>query len=220
MGARLFGEPARMFVTTDAAVFRIPGDRGLQLLLVKRANPPFKAHWALPGGFVEEDEDLSAACVRELREETGIRPTALFQLGAWGKPGRDPRGRNVSIAYVTGVRPADSEPSSGSDAEAARWHSMNSLPTLAFDHKGIVTAAARRVRSLARGTHFVYWLLPELFSIGHLRNALKAVGDELVTETEAMAFLKRSRVVKEAATTSREGELYRCVAANLLTPLR
>ncbi|MHC4591764.1 MAG: NUDIX domain-containing protein [Planctomycetota bacterium] len=215
-----FREPVRMFVTTDVVAFSMLPEKGLQVLLVKRANPPFKAHWALPGGFVDEDEDLPDAAVRELREETGLQMTTMLHLGVWGRPGRDPRGRNVSVAYVTGVRPEEAKVEAGSDAEQVKWHPVSYLPQLAFDHKSVVSAGLRRLRSLVAGTHFVYRLLPEPFLLEQLRDTLTAVSGELVTAQEALAFAKRCRVIKEARDVARDKELYRCVGGHLLTPLR
>jgi len=209
-----------MYVTTDVVAFCVPPGQDLRVLLIRRANPPYQESWALPGGFVEEEEELQVACVREMEEETGVSPSALLQLGAWGKPGRDPRGRNVSVAYVAAVRPGEAEARAGDDAAEVRWHSVSNLPQLAFDHKQIVTAAFRRLRSLANGTHFVYWLLPERFTLEELRDALTAVVGELVTAQEALSFAKRGRIIKEAAELPRQKDKYRCVAADALSPLR
>ena len=212
--------PTPMYVTTDAVAVSLTAKEGLRLLLIRRAEEPFKGQWALPGGFVEEEEDLADACARELEEETGVRATTLLQLGAWGKPGRDPRGRNVSIVYVAAVRPEATKPRPGSDAALAQWYPAGSLPALAFDHREIAAAALKRVQSLVTGTHFVFALLPDRFRLEELRDALKAVRAELVTDQEALAFAKRARVVRLTAATPREGESYRCVAADFLAPLR
>ncbi|HKK37813.1 MAG TPA: NUDIX hydrolase [Cryomorphaceae bacterium] len=125
-------------VTVDAVIFtERAGVR--HVLLVQRKNPPFKGEWALPGGFVEEDEDLETACRRELKEETRIDAEDLKQLGAFGKIGRDPRGRTISVAYVGIV--AYQMAKAASDAAAVEWHPLDGLPTLAFDHNEILSQA-------------------------------------------------------------------------------
>ncbi len=126
-------------VAVDIVVF--DADRR-RVLLVRRAREPFARAWALPGGFVEIDEDLEETARRELREETGIAGIALEQLGSFGRPDRDPRGRVISVVYV-GVLPAGAGvPRAGSDAGELRWFDREALPALAFDHAEIIAAAS------------------------------------------------------------------------------
>lgn len=115
------------------------------MLLIKRAAPPFEGSWALPGGFVEPDESLEAAARRELLEETGIRADALEQLHCFGDPGRDPRERVISVAYVAWVNTGSTRVRAGSDAADADWFRVTDLPTLAFDHERIVALALDRL---------------------------------------------------------------------------
>ena len=133
----------RPSVTVDIVLFHHAG-KALEVLLIKRASEPFKGQWALPGGFVDEDESLEAAAARELKEETGLYGISLQQIGAFGDPGRDPRGHTVSIAFAALLenRP---EVKAGDDAEDARWHSGARPPKLAFDHKKIVRFARERL---------------------------------------------------------------------------
>lgn len=120
--------------------------RPARVLLVRRREPPFRDHWALPGGFVDIDEPLETAAGRELREETGIDAIALAQLGAFGRPDRDPRGRVISIAFVARMDGASATPPRpGSDAADARWFALGRLPPLAFDHADIIGQAAAGV---------------------------------------------------------------------------
>jgi 8-oxo-dGTP diphosphatase len=109
------------------------------VLLIERGWDPFKGRWALPGGHVDMGETSLAASVRELEEETGITVpvTDLRQVGAYDAPGRDPRGRYVSVAY-TATLPTLVQPTAGDDATAARWWPLNALPDLAFDHAEIL----------------------------------------------------------------------------------
>nr|WP_024126101.1 NUDIX hydrolase [Streptomyces sp. FR1]AHE38719.1 Hypothetical protein pFRL2_44c [Streptomyces sp. FR1] len=113
------------------------------VLLIERGWDPFKGRWALPGGHVDTEETSLDASVRELEEETGITVPAanLRQVGAFDAPGRDPRGRYVSVAY-TATLPTPVRPTAGDDATAARWWPLNALPDLAFDHADILARAA------------------------------------------------------------------------------
>lgn len=131
-----FPRPA---LTVDIVLIKEGGD-GPEILLIERNHPPFAGHWALPGGFVDENEPLEAAARRELFEETGLEPPELRQLGAFGDPGRDPRGWTVSVAFWTRITEAGT-PRAGDDAAAARWWPLNDLPPLAFDHADIVRQA-------------------------------------------------------------------------------
>lgn len=134
----------RPAVTVDIALLR-NGATSDEILLIRRGREPFSGAWALPGGFVDSHEDLPDAARRELAEETGLTDVALKQLGAFGAPGRDPRGHTVSIVYVGSV-PAGQRARAGSDAADARWFALDALPALAFDHAEIV-AYLRKLRS-------------------------------------------------------------------------
>jgi 8-oxo-dGTP diphosphatase len=131
-------------LTVDVVALAGAAD-GPRALLVQRAHPPFAGSWALPGGFVERGERVHQAASRELREETGLRLTALELLGVYDTPGRDPRGQTVSIVYI--ARLDDEQPVlGGDDASDARWFPIDSLPDLAFDHDLILADALARLR--------------------------------------------------------------------------
>ncbi|MFP4090094.1 MAG: NUDIX domain-containing protein [Cyclobacteriaceae bacterium] len=132
--------PQHIYVMVDAVVFTYQNE-DLQVLLIERKSDPFKGKWALPGGFVEDDESLETAAFRELEEETGIKAKELHQFHAFGQPGRDPRGRAVSIAYFTKVNKESVNPQAATDAANVDWFSMNALPELAFDHAEILDKA-------------------------------------------------------------------------------
>ncbi len=142
--------PSRIHVTVDVVIISaLP--RARRVLLVQRKNPPFKGRWAIPGGFVEVEESLEAAALRELREETGVRGVRIEQLSAFGAPHRDPRGRTVTVAYLAVVR-REPVAKGASDAADARWWPLNALPRLAFDHDDILETAKRRLRARGRTT--------------------------------------------------------------------
>lgn len=137
-------EYPRPMVTVDAVVFCSNGTTW-QVALIRRRNDPFAGHWALPGGFVDMDETLEAAVARELREETGLICEKLRQFHTFGDPGRDPRGRNICVAY-TGVMAAQKQMHADDDAIEAAWFSMDALPVLAFDHGTIIALAFETVK--------------------------------------------------------------------------
>jgi 8-oxo-dGTP diphosphatase len=132
-----FPRPA---LTVDIVVFRLSGNDP-EVLLIKRGNEPFKGRWALPGGFVDKDEPLEMAAARELEEETGLKDVLLTQMHAFGKPGRDPRGHTVSVAYV-GYLPSGALAKAGDDADETAWFKPDALPETAFDHREIIEMAA------------------------------------------------------------------------------
>ena len=125
-----------ILVAADAMVFYKNGEH-LELLLVKRKYEPFKGLWAFPGGFVEDDEELEHAAIRELQEETGLQLQGMKQVHTFGKVGRDPRGRTVSVNYYAIV--PEKLPVAGSDdAAEAHWVRVQEIKEMAFDHKEVL----------------------------------------------------------------------------------
>jgi len=131
-------------LTVDAVVFRKNANNP-EVLLIRRKHYPFEGKWALPGGFVDMDETLEEAVVRELEEETGLKNVDLKQLHAFSAIDRDPRGRTISVIFFGFVDIDNSTLIAGDDARDARWFYANELPYLAFDHNKIVEMALRRV---------------------------------------------------------------------------
>lgn len=135
----------RPAVTTD--VVAITKEEVPKVLLIQRGFEPYKGCWAFPGGFMEMDETTEECAIRELEEETGLRLDAIVQVGTYSKVDRDPRGRTITIAFLAIV----DEPLSviaQDDAAKAEWFSINTLPTLAFDHNDIMSDAIQRYNAL------------------------------------------------------------------------
>lgn len=170
----------RPSVTADIVVFTV-ADAQLRVLLVKRKEPPFKGSWALPGGVVrvgdsaaEQGEDLDATAARALEEETGLVATRvrLEQLYTFGKAGRDPRLRVISVAYVALVRP-DLAPlvQAHGDESTLAWFHVEQLKKmeLAFDHREMVRLAQERIRAQLDCSQLAFDLVPLTFTIPELR---------------------------------------------------
>ena len=137
-----FPRPA---VTADVACFAEEDGRAY-ILLIQRNHEPFAGRWALPGGFVDELEALEAAALRELEEETRLTGVSVEQFGAYGDPGRDPRGHTVTVAFLARLD-RRVEATGSDDADRAEWFALDELPPLAFDHDRIIADAVRRYRS-------------------------------------------------------------------------
>jgi 8-oxo-dGTP diphosphatase len=116
-----------------------------RVLLIKRKHDPFAGKWALPGGFVDENEKPADAARRELAEETGLRVEDLEQLHTAGDPGRDPRGWTVSVVFLARVDADEVKPVAGDDAAEADWFPLDELPALAFDHAMLLLRAKVRL---------------------------------------------------------------------------
>lgn len=138
----------RPMVTVDIVVVT-RADRP-RVLLIRRKNEPFAGKWAIPGGFVDLDETLETAARRELLEETGVKIARLEQLQTFGDPGRDPRGRTISVVFLTLIDAKRVQPKAGDDAAEAGWFSLQRPPPLAFDHAKILACARRRLKISGR----------------------------------------------------------------------
>ena len=136
----------RPMVSVDAAVFGFFRGKA-KLLLIRRKNEPFKGQWALPGGFVGINEELEAAAERELAEETGLVDVTLEQMHTFGKCGRDPRGRQITIVFTGIATEGLNKIKAGDDAAKARWFDIEKLPKdLAFDHSEVVKFAVEKLK--------------------------------------------------------------------------
>lgn len=111
-----------------------------QVLLIQRAHEPFKGCWAFPGGFMNMDETTEQCAIRELEEETGLKVNNLHQVGAYSKVDRDPRGRTITVAYLT-IIDAPVDVIGQDDAAKAQWFPISKLPALAFDHEEMLKDA-------------------------------------------------------------------------------
>jgi 8-oxo-dGTP diphosphatase len=215
-------------VAVDLVVFTVREER-LCVLVVRRGIPPYRGRWALPGGFVHEDEALVDAAERELAEETGLDDVAvhLEQLATYGDPRRDPRLRVVSVAYLA-FAAALPEPEAGTDAADARWHPVADLLAdrrrLAFDHDTILADGLERARAKLEYSPLATAFCADEFTVAELRRVYEVVwGTRLDPRnfhrkvTGADGFL-----VPTGRQTTRDGgrpaQLYRRGDATVLNP--
>ncbi|MBN1209139.1 MAG: NUDIX hydrolase [Myxococcaceae bacterium] len=167
-------EYPRPALTVDCVVFGMD-EEDLKVLLIKRGLEPFLGKWALPGGFVRMEESLDDAARRELEEEAGIRPSHLEQLFTFGEPGRDPRGRVVTVAYFALVKLSDHRVHASTDAREAAWFSVWDTPKLAFDHADILGTALQRLKGKVRYQPIGFELLPPKFTLTQLQRLYEMI---------------------------------------------
>ena len=164
----------RPAVTTDAVVWGFYPDSGqAHILLIRRKNPPFQGHYALPGGFLDENESAEECVARELAEETGLTDVPLIQMRTFSQPGRDPRGHTVSVVFLSMIDMTKHSIEAGDDAAQAQWVSLTSIyrdnanlhsdrhgqketNLLAFDHYDIIAYSALFIlRNITQGCSFM-----------------------------------------------------------------
>ncbi|MFA6210681.1 MAG: NUDIX domain-containing protein [Candidatus Obscuribacterales bacterium] len=198
-------------VTVDIVLFTIV-DRQLHVLLIRRLAEPFRGSYALPGGFVLENESVDDAAHRELQEETGVEKVFLEQLYTFGEPKRDPRGRVITVAYYALV--ANSHIlRSGTDAADATWFSLDKLPTLAFDHKAIIEYAHQRIRGKLDYSNVGFELLPEKFTLTELQLVHEAILGESLDKRNFRRKILQQEIVEATQEWQKTGrkpaQLYR-----------
>ncbi|MFI1770657.1 NUDIX hydrolase [Thalassobellus citreus] len=154
-------------LSVDAVVFGYEEGK-ISVLLIKRKYEPFKDKWAIPGGFVLNDESLEEAVQRELQEETGVKINYLEQLYTFGNPYRDPRGRVVSIAYFGLIRPNTFKIFASTDAAEVQWFNIDELQELSFDHQEILEIAIKRLQGKITYEPIGFELLDKKFPFSDL----------------------------------------------------
>lgn len=213
-------------VTVDDCICRIV-DNKLKVLLIQRSKPPFRDHWAIPGGFLdvgrtvdhttgmtkEPDPSLECAALRELKEETSVIGIPVHQLKSYGDINRDPRMRVVTVAYFAIVNDDllnKVKVEAGDDAKkgSAQWIDMDNLPALAFDHAVILGDLRERLQGRIQYTDLAFQFLPTEFTWAELQNVY-----EIILKRKLVASNFRRKIKSlyniESLDTTKETEVGR-----------
>lgn len=191
-------------VTVDIVIFTIR-DNQLKLLLIRRAGEPYQGSWALPGGFINMDEDLEAGARRELEEETGVAGVFLEQLYTFGKPDRDPRERVITVAYYALIPSEKIRLQAASDAEAVGWFGLEELPKLAFDHHDIVAMAHQRLVAKLDYSTIAFQFLGDEFTLHELQSVYEIILRDEVDKRNFRKWALALDQVEETGEMRREG---------------
>ena len=192
---------------------RAQGRKSLWLPLVRRTRAPHKGKWALPGGWIDDNESLSEAASRTLADTTGLRPSYLEQLYTFGRRDRSPDGRVVSTVYTALV--PSSDVAAAQEMLNVRWFRADTLPSLAFDHNRIAQYALWRLRNKVEYAHVAFHFLDETFSVAQLREVYEAI---LGRQLDPTNFRRRVEATGTIVPTSKQAtggrhrpaRLYRC----------
>ncbi len=194
----MFQEIKTHEITTDVVIFTIK-DNKLQVLLVKRANEPFKGRWAIPGGFIRLSENLDAAALRILKEKTNVDNIYLEQLYTFGDPLRYPGSRVITCAYFALIRSDDIKLSfdNTQGITEVQWHEVYNLPTLAYDHKEIIEYSIKRMRERLEFCPIAFQLLPEKFTLTELQKSYELILDMKLDKRNFRKKVLTGAVLKE-----------------------
>lgn len=243
------GNYERPSVTVDILIFslidkktetkRTVSQKELRVLLIKRKDHPFMHCWAIPGGFVNMDENLDTAAYRELKEETNVEDVYLEQLYTFGNVGRDPRMRVISTAYLALTSQEDIEPVAGDDAKEAKWFivqngeqylklvsedgndvicydkttkkdSLKDGSALAFDHFDILLMGLERLKNKVDYTDVAFSLLPELFTMTEARNVYENLLGKQIDKANFRREIKKKVIeTDQYADDYKKSRLYR-----------
>jgi len=176
-------------VTVDIVIFTIRKKK-LEVLLIQRGTEPYKDKWAIPGGFIRLSENLDEAATRVLSEKTHVKDVYLEQLYTFGKPDRYPNARVITVSYFALIRSDDLklQADAALNIQQINWHSVYSLPELAFDHKEILDHALKRLRERLEYTPIAHQLLPKKFTLTQLQRTYEVI---LNTDLDKRNFRKK-----------------------------
>jgi len=196
---RFHYEYPRPAVTADAILWTF-GERGWRVLLIQRKSEPFAGRWAIPGGFVNPDEPPRDAAIRELHEETNVLASDFHEVGVFGEKDRDPRGWTISNAFYALLSEGAVRARAGDDASRTRWHTMDDLPALAFDHDRIIDLAKKRLTIDLYTTRVVRPLLATSFTSAQFGAVARALDGNAPASAVALRRLAAFGLVRRGQT--------------------
>lgn len=155
-------------ISVDCIIFGYSQGQ-LQVALIERKKAPFIGEWALPGGFLIDNETVEETAARELEEETGLRDIYLEQFHVFSNPQRDPRGRVITVGFFALISSDNLKLIANEDAAKACWFNLNALPKLCFDHEIILDMGVKSLQAAVEKRPLVFELLPRRFSLTDLQ---------------------------------------------------
>ncbi len=204
--ARTFTETKTHEVTVDVVILTIHNGK-LKVLLVKRANEPFRGKWSIPGGFIRLSENLDDAALRVLKEKTNVQNIYLEQLYTFGDPLRYPNTRVITCAYFALLRAEDIklEVSNKDEVSEVQWHSVEKLPPLAFDHKEIIEYSLKRTRERLELCPIAFQLLPKKFTLTELQQSYELILKKSLDKRNFRKKMLTSNILVETNEFSKQG---------------
>lgn len=194
-------------ISVDSVIFGYSNGK-LSVALVERKNEPFIGMWALPGGFMENDETVEETALRELKEETGIQDVYLEQFHVFSKRGRDPRGPTLTIALFALINSEHTNLVATADAVRAKWWPVHEIPQLGFDHNEICVKALDALRNALRSKPLAFELLPKAFTLSQLQDLYEQVYDLKIDKRNFRKKILKLEFVR-ATGKKNEGERHR-----------
>jgi 8-oxo-dGTP diphosphatase len=191
-------------VTVDLVIFTVNNET-LNVMLVKRAEAPYKDEWSLPGGFLLIGESLDEAALRVLKEKTGVTNVYLEQLYTFGKPNRDPRARVITVAYFALIPWSNLNQPASNKVTDLKWASVNQIPRLAFDHKEILRSAIQRLRAKVTYSNIVYGLMPGQFRLSELQRMYEIILDDQLDKRNFRKRILASGLLQETGQKHLQG---------------
>lgn len=191
-------------VTTDIVIFTIR-DQCLNLLLVKRKGLPEDGKWALPGGYINLDQDLETCALRELKQETGIKVSYLEQLYTFGEPKRDPRQRVISVAYYALIAADKLNLKVTKNGEQVAWFPLDQCPVLAFDHDEITSIARQRLAAKLDYSTIGFQFMPEEFTLSELQSVYEIISNAVLDKRNFRKWINSLDRIEETKHNCRQG---------------